>query len=85
MAKSDTLFVTDDECAARLGLTMQQFRTAVYRSKGFPAPDPFFANRRYWPAVCAWLDRRHGLGSRRNRKNVPPTLDGEDSWEWLER
>lgn len=81
MAKSDTLFVTDAQCAERLGLTTDQFKNvlpAVTRS-GFPAKDELFANRRYWPAVKAWLDHRYGL-SQGDGITVPPGLDGPEHW-----
>lgn len=79
MAKSDKLFVTDAECAERTGLTTEQFKGALpaLTKAGFPAPDPLFANRRYWPACKAFLDRRYGLGN----LTKPPGLDGEERWD----
>lgn len=61
MAKSDTLYVTDAQLAERLGLSFDQFKTALYALEqgGFP----MFANRRYWPAIRAWLDRRYSLNA----------------------
>ena len=98
MSKSDTLFVTDAECASRIGLTTEQFKIALpaLAKSGFPMPDPLFANRRYWPAVRAWLDRRYGIyGSdvhspyapdepdpwkRSGGITSPPGLDGDENW-----
>ncbi len=63
MAKSDKLFVTEAECAERIGLSTDDFKSIVSTldKSGFPFPDPVFKNRRYWPAVRAWLDHRYGL------------------------
>lgn len=63
MAKSDKLFVTEAECAERIGLDTDDFKSIVstLEKSGFPLPDPVFKNRRYWPAVRAWLDRRYSL------------------------
>lgn len=36
----------------------------VLERDGLPPRDPLFGNRRYWPAVEAWLRRRNGLASR---------------------
>lgn len=82
MAKSDKLFVTEAECADRIGLSTEQFKIALPAAikGGFPAPDPLFANRRYWPAVKAWLDRRYGLGDDSTLRGLPG-LDGVENWK----
>lgn len=98
MAKSDALFVTDAQCAERLGLTLDQFKVALHAATqaGFPIKDPLFADRRYWPAVRAWLDRRYGMHDGASQLGVvdeiepwrirrgittPPGLDGEENWK----
>lgn len=99
MTKAPKLFVTDAECAERIGLTTEQFKDALLAAKkaGFPMKDPLFENRRYWPAVRAWLDRRYGLyGSdvhgpyapdeqepwkRPGGRTAPPGLDGKENWD----
>jgi hypothetical protein len=98
MAKSDKLFVTDAECAERIGLTTDQFTIVLPAATqaGFPSKDPLFADRRYWPAVRAWLDRRYGLygidlhGSyppdgiepwKRKGLTASPGLDGKENWD----
>ncbi len=80
MAKSDALFVTEAQCADRLGLSLEQFKMALIAAtkSGFPMKDPLFADRRYWPAVRAWLDRRYGLGDKDPFFEVP---DGKESWK----
>lgn len=80
MAKFDSLFVTEAQCAERLGLSTDQFKTALLAAtkSGFPMPDPLFENRRYWPAVRAWLDRRYGMGA---EGSTPPGLDGKENWD----
>lgn len=81
MAKSDKLFVTGAECAERIGLSTDEFKSIVstLEKSGFPLPDPVFKNRRYWPAVRAWLDRRYGIGEERGPIGIS-ALDGEENW-----
>ncbi|NRP19908.1 hypothetical protein LPJGGPFB_03166 [Ensifer adhaerens] len=88
MAKSDALFVTEAQCAERLGLSLDQFKMALLAASksGFPMPDPLFANRRYWPAVKSWCDRRYGINGSStppdgNRIKAPPGLDGNENWD----
>lgn len=42
---------------------------------GLPKVDPL-TGRRYWPAVRAFLDRRHGL----NEHVLPVSVDGVERW-----
>lgn len=49
---------------------------AVLEREGLPRIDPIMGGR-YWPAVRAWLDRRHGL----QKGQVTATADGEESWQ----
>ncbi len=98
MARSDSLFVTEAQCANRLGLSLEQFKIALHAATqaGFPMKDPLFADRRYWPAVRAWLDRRYGMHDGagkfgaadqvepwRGRRGItaPPGFDGEENWK----
>lgn len=58
------LFVSDAELTRRLGIGEKTARTAIHtleKHSGFPPKDPLFGGKRYWPAVQAFLDRRHGL------------------------
>ncbi|HZH50297.1 MAG TPA: hypothetical protein VEZ16_00295 [Microvirga sp.] len=48
---------------------------AVLEKRGFPKVDPLFGGR-YWPAVKAFLDRRHGLADATPAKEP----DGEENW-----
>lgn len=43
--------------------------------EGLPQIDPVMGGR-YWPAVRAFLDRRHGL----RKDQVPVSADGEERW-----
>lgn len=81
MAKSDKLFVTEAECAERIGLSTDEFKSIVstLEKTGFTLPDPVFKNRRYWPAVKAWLDNRYGLGGENSHGPYP--LDGKETWK----
>jgi hypothetical protein len=62
----ETLWVTDEELIRRLGAPRKAVRAALHmfdkdRSKGFPQKQALWGNRRYWPAVKAYLDRTNGL------------------------
>lgn len=58
------LYVSDAELTRRLGVGEKTARMAIHaleHHNGFPPKDPLFGGKRYWPAVQAFLDRRHGL------------------------
>lgn len=80
MSKVTALFLTDAQIAERMGLSTDQLKIALpaLAKSGFPMPDPLFANRRYWPACEAFLDRRYGLAS--SSVGAIPALDGEEKW-----
>jgi hypothetical protein len=62
--EKDKLFLTDAELIRRLGVPEKHMRRMLpgLESKyGFPRKQPLFGDRRYWPAVKAWLDKRNGL------------------------
>lgn len=82
MAQADKLFVTDAECAARIGVSTEDFKamTPTLERSGFPFRDPLFKNRRYWPAVKAYLDKRAGLESKFVRRQHPEVKDGKEKW-----
>jgi len=64
MARRDVLFVSDTEMFRRIGISEKIGRVAVReleKRQVFPAKDPLFGNKRYWPAVRAFLDARGGL------------------------
>lgn len=65
MTKATTLYLTDAQVAERIGLSTEDFTDTVptLERQGFPLKDPLFNNRRYWPAVQAFLDKRNGLAS----------------------
>ena len=75
---ADTLFLTEGEIAARVGMTAAEWvsTAAVLERSGLPVKDNLFGNRRYWPAVKAWLDRRAGIGNDFSLS----TPDGEENW-----
>ncbi|MAU94680.1 MAG: winged helix-turn-helix domain-containing protein [Fulvimarina sp.] len=78
MTNEFPLFVTDAQAAKRIGLPLELYRPAVaaLERQGFPRPDPMFHDRRYWPAIRAFLDRRAGL----DRRGLPQP-DGQECWE----
>jgi hypothetical protein len=58
------LYVSDAELIRRIGVPekyMRKILPGLESSYGFPRKQPLFDNRRYWPAVKAWLDKRNGL------------------------
>lgn len=62
----ETLYVTDAELIRRMGVPEKIARAALQafdrdRGKGFPQKQALWGNRRYWPAVKAFLDRTNGL------------------------
>lgn len=62
----DTLYVTDAEMIRRMGVPEKIARTAIQAldenpRSGFPQKQKLWGERRYWPAVRAYLDRTSGL------------------------
>jgi hypothetical protein len=62
--EKDKLYVTDAELIRRMGVPEKIARRIITaldndRKSGFPKKDKFFGDRRYWPAVKAYLDKRN--------------------------
>lgn len=62
----ETLYVTDAELIRRIGVPEKIARSVIKqldakRSAEFPQKSALWGNRRYWPAVRAYLDRHGGL------------------------
>jgi len=60
------LYITDAELIRRLGLPEKVGYAAIHaldrdKASGFPQKKAFWGNRRYWPAVKAYMDRTNGL------------------------
>jgi hypothetical protein len=73
MPEDGALYVTEAECASRLGFapgTWGKLR-ARYERLGMPRKDPI-SHRRYWPAVRAFFDRHNGAAGDN------PVASGED-------
>jgi hypothetical protein len=63
---TDTLYITDAELIRRMGVPEKIARQAIReldrnRASGFPKKQALFGDRRYWPAVKAYLDRLNGI------------------------
>lgn len=60
----DGLFVNEQQMAARLGFTLNQWALfrPDYTRQGLPAADPI-SGMRYWPAVKAFFDNIAGIGT----------------------
>jgi hypothetical protein len=78
-AADDRLFLTEGEIALKVGVGALDWQAAAYvlEKSGLPRPDPLFGQRRYWPAVRAFLDRRAGMA----QSLAPLTRDGEEKWD----
>ena len=64
--RRDALFISDAEMYRRLGVGEGIGRVAVReleKRQIFPPKDPLFGNKRYWPAIRAFLDARAGLSA----------------------
>ncbi len=60
----EKLYVTDAELIRRLGLPPTVAKPAIKfleEKAGFPKKQKMWGDRRYWPAVKAYLDSHHGL------------------------
>ena len=72
----DTLYITDAELIRRMGVPEKTAREAIKvldrdpRRSGFPQKSKLWGDRRYWPAVKAYLDRTNGV-----KFDVPATGD----------
>ena len=70
----DTLYIKDAELIRRMGVPEKVAREAIRmmdenpKRSGFPQKKKLWGDRRYWPAVKAYLDRENGLKS-----DVPAT------------
>jgi len=74
----ESLYLTDAEIAARVGMSSEDWLAAAKALKGLPPVDPVFKFRRYWPAVRAYLDRRNGLIQNAALGVID---DGEETWD----
>lgn len=74
--------MTDTHIAELVGMPPADWQVAaiVLERDGLVRPDPLFANKRYWPAVKAFLDRRYNLNNYSGGGNVA-AVDGEEQWK----
>lgn len=59
---SGPYYLSDRQIAAQLGISYPTWLKSVaeLEKAGLPLRDPALGNKRHWPAVCAFLDRRVG-------------------------
>jgi hypothetical protein len=72
-------FVHDAEIARRWGVSDKTARIAIRafeKAGGFPPRDPLFGEKRFWPAVQAFMLRRAGLTI-----GAPAEQPGEENWD----
>lgn len=83
--KADPLYMTEAQIAQRLGVTVKEWEATatVLERGGLPKPEALFGNRRYWPAVRSFLDRRYDLEPQSGQGD--PALDGEERWDLADR
>jgi hypothetical protein len=78
MTNSEPLYVSDERLRQLLGVSIDRWPrvlAAFLADPTFPLRDPIVGTW-YWPAIRAWLDHRHGLGSM-----LPATIkDGDENW-----
>lgn len=81
MAKVEALYLTEAEVAARVGIPASDWETTAVSLEraGLPVRDPLFKNRRYWPAVRAFLDKRYNLRPDEAARGNP-AVDGDERW-----
>lgn len=73
--EKDKLYLTDVELIRRLGVPekiMRPMLPGLESKYGSPRKSPIFGNRRYWPAVKAWLDKHNGLAASAAGPLPPP-------------
>lgn len=63
---NEKLYLTDEELFQRLGVPARIARPALQEldrnsASGFPKKQKLWGDRRYWPAVKAYLDKTNGL------------------------
>jgi hypothetical protein len=64
--EKDKLWVLDSEIIRRLGVPEKKAREAIRMleaKSGFPRKQKLWGDRRYWPAVKAYMDKQYGGGS----------------------
>lgn len=73
------LFLDEAEIARRLGQEPNEWKAKaiVLERHGLPPIDPLMGGR-YWPAVCAFFNRRYGISN-----TMPTLVDGEENLDAL--
>lgn len=71
------LYLVEKEVAARVGVSEKAWRrlAPMLERDGMPRKDALIG-KRYWPAVRAWLDRRHMT----HGSIASSAQDGEENW-----
>ena len=76
---NNPLYLSEASIAARVlggkAKTQWSALATLWERDGLPRIDPM-TGCRYWPAVRAWLDRRHGL----TQASLPGSVDGLENW-----
>ncbi|HEV7285620.1 MAG TPA: hypothetical protein VGN75_12250 [Kaistia sp.] len=77
-ASPPKLYLFEKEIAERVGVSEKAWRrlVPVLERDGLPRKDALIG-KRYWPAVQAWMDRRHSV----HANMAPSAQDGEENWD----
>lgn len=72
-----TMWVTDAEMIRRMGAPEKITREVIRmldrdQRSGFPRKQKLWGDRRYWPAVRSYLDKRYGVGFTNDAARVAP-------------
>lgn len=64
--EKEKLYLTDAELIRRIGVPERTARAVIQMldrdpRSGFPKKQALWGDRRYWPAVAAYLDKANGL------------------------
>jgi len=76
------LYLSDSQIRQKLGIAEKRWRLikGQLERDGLPMPDAL-VGKRYWPAVEAWLSRRHGIDD-----TVPVSpVQAMENWDALKK
>jgi len=72
-------YLSERKIAARLNISFARWESnrASFERAGLPRRDPLAGDKRWWPSVKAFFDRRNGLGPGR----TPRAFDGPEHFK----
>jgi hypothetical protein len=87
MPDPDPLYVTEAECAQRVGVSLDDWKTVLPKLEriGLPGPSKIFPGKRYWPAIRRFFDSQEPAGRTSSMKADPLAGESAELTEWLRR